>query len=203
MILKKKTNQFLNYIIIFLFFIFFFILGILFHDAKLAYKTKQIILKNKIVINNFMKKFKTNDMAFLQIDIPFKSLKTLEDVEKKANKVNNLKAVNNVYVPASISFQNRTIKTNVRLKGMTNFHRDTFRKSLKFSLKRLKNGKAQIVKKDNHFFSRIHVDDIANVLLKSLEKFKNKEIYNICDDKPAPQSEVAAYGAKLLKIDQK
>ena len=69
-------------------------------------------------------------------------------------------------------------------------------------LKRLKNGKAQIVKKDNHFFSRIHVEDIANVLLKSLEKFKNKEIYNICDDKPAPQSEVAAYGAKLLQIDQ-
>ena len=49
-------------------------------------------------------------------------------------------------------------------------------------LKRLKNGKVQIVKKDNHFFSRIHVEDIANVLLKSLEKFKNKEIYNICDD---------------------
>ncbi len=69
-------------------------------------------------------------------------------------------------------------------------------------LKRLKSGKAQIVNKKNHFFSRIHVEDIANILYKSIENFKNKEIYNICDDKPAPQGEVAAYGAKLLKLNQ-
>ena len=67
-------------------------------------------------------------------------------------------------------------------------------------LKRLKNGKIQIVDKKNHFFSRIHVDDIANILFKSLDNFKNNEIYNICDDKPASQIEVAAYGAKLLKL---
>ena len=69
-------------------------------------------------------------------------------------------------------------------------------------LKRLKSGKAQIVNKKNHFFSRIHVEDIANILYKSIENFKNKEIYNICDDKPAPQGEVVAYGAKLLKLNQ-
>ena len=69
-------------------------------------------------------------------------------------------------------------------------------------LKRLKSGKAQIVNKKNHFFSRIHVEDIANILYKSIENFKNKEIYNICDDKPASQGEVAAYGAKLLKLNQ-
>ena len=69
-------------------------------------------------------------------------------------------------------------------------------------LKRLKSGKAQIVNKKNHFFSRIHVEDIANILYKSIKNFKNKEIYNICDDKPSPQGEVAAYGAKLLKLDQ-
>ena len=69
-------------------------------------------------------------------------------------------------------------------------------------LKRLKNGKAQIIDKKNHFFSRIHVEDIANILFKSLDNFKNNEIYNICDDKPAPQMEVAAYGAKLLKQDK-
>ena len=67
-------------------------------------------------------------------------------------------------------------------------------------LKRLKTGNVQIVNKKNHFFSRIHVDDIANVLFTSLNNFKKNEIYNICDDKPAPQSEVAAYGAKLLKL---
>ncbi|MEC6987101.1 MAG: NAD-dependent epimerase/dehydratase family protein [Pseudomonadota bacterium] len=67
-------------------------------------------------------------------------------------------------------------------------------------LKRLKNEKVQIVDKKNHFFSRIHVEDIANILFSSLNNFKNKEIYNISDDKPASQTEVAAYGAKLLKI---
>ena len=68
-------------------------------------------------------------------------------------------------------------------------------------LKRLKTGNVQIVDKKNHFFSRIHVEDIANILFKSLDNFKSNEIYNICDDKPAPQSEVAAYGAKLLKLE--
>ena len=69
-------------------------------------------------------------------------------------------------------------------------------------LKRLQTGKIQIVNKKNHFFSRIHVEDIANILYKSLDNFKNNEIYNICDDKPAPQSEVVAYGLKLLKLEQ-
>lgn len=68
-------------------------------------------------------------------------------------------------------------------------------------LKRLQSGQTQIVDKKNHFFSRIHVEDIANILFKSLDNFKNREIYNICDDKPAPQTEVAEYGAKLLKLD--
>ena len=69
-------------------------------------------------------------------------------------------------------------------------------------LKRLKTGNVQIVDKKNHFFSRIHVEDIANILFKSLDNFKSNEIYNICDDKPAPQSEVAAYGVKLLKLEK-
>ena len=38
------------------------------------------------------------------------------------------------------------------------------------------------------FFSRIHVEDIANILFKSIDNFKNNE-FNICDDKPASQSE--------------
>ena len=67
-------------------------------------------------------------------------------------------------------------------------------------LKRLMSGQAKIIKKDNHFFSRIHVEDIANLLFHSMNKFKSKEIYNISDDKPAPQEEIASYGSKLLKI---
>ena len=69
-------------------------------------------------------------------------------------------------------------------------------------LNRLKTGNVQIVDIKNHFFSRIHVEDIANILFKSLDNFKKNEIYNICDDKPASQIEVAAYGAKLLKLDK-
>ena len=68
-------------------------------------------------------------------------------------------------------------------------------------LKRLQSGQTQIVDKKNHFFSRIHIEDIANILFKSLDNFKDQEIYNVCDDKPAPQTEVAEYGAKLLKLD--
>ena len=69
-------------------------------------------------------------------------------------------------------------------------------------LKRLKTGQAKIIKKEKHFFSRIHVEDIANILFVSLKKFKANEIFNISDDKPASQEEVAAYGSSLLKINK-
>ena len=67
-------------------------------------------------------------------------------------------------------------------------------------LKRLISGQVRIVKKENHFFSRIHVEDIANILFDSMRKFKSNEIYNISDDKPASQEEIASYGSKLLKM---
>ena len=69
-------------------------------------------------------------------------------------------------------------------------------------LKRLKNGQAKIIKKEKHFFSRIHVEDIANILFISLKKFKTNEIFNISDDQPASQEEVAVYGALLLKMNK-
>ena len=69
-------------------------------------------------------------------------------------------------------------------------------------LKRLKLGEAKIINKKNHFFSRIHVEDIANVLSSSLNNFKKKEIYNISDNQPASAEEVAMYGVKLLGIDK-
>jgi nucleoside-diphosphate-sugar epimerase len=69
-------------------------------------------------------------------------------------------------------------------------------------LKRLKLGEAKIINKKNHFFSRIHVEDIAHVLFSSLNNFKKKEIYNISDNKPASAEEVTMYGVKLLGIDK-
>ena len=68
-------------------------------------------------------------------------------------------------------------------------------------LVRLKSGNTNIINKKNHFFSRIHVEDIANVLFKSLLNFKPSEIYNISDDKPSSPEEVTLYGVKLLNID--
>ena len=69
-------------------------------------------------------------------------------------------------------------------------------------LKRIKAGDAKIINKKNHFFSRIHVEDIANILSSSLNRFKKKEIYNISDNQPASAEEVTMYGVKLLGTDK-
>ncbi|MDB2709698.1 oxidoreductase [Candidatus Pelagibacter bacterium] len=68
-------------------------------------------------------------------------------------------------------------------------------------LMRLKSGGVKVIKKKNHFFSRIHVDDISNILFKSLSKFKSGEIYNLSDDKPSTSEEVTLFGAKILNIE--
>ena len=67
---------------------------------------------------------------------------------------------------------------------------------------KLRSGNAKIIDKKNHFFSRIHVEDIANILFTSISNFKAGEIYNISDDKPAPSEDVTFYGAKILKINK-
>ncbi|KLT21671.1 nucleoside-diphosphate-sugar epimerase [Wolbachia endosymbiont of Armadillidium vulgare str. wVulC] len=58
-------------------------------------------------------------------------------------------------------------------------------------------GKARNVKK---IFSRIHVEDISNILFSSMQNIKPCEIYNCADDLPATQSEVVMYAAELLNI---
>ena len=67
-------------------------------------------------------------------------------------------------------------------------------------LERLKLGTAKLINKSDHFFSRIHVEDIVNILFKSLSKFKSGEIYNLADDKPSSSEEITLYGAKILNI---
>jgi len=68
-------------------------------------------------------------------------------------------------------------------------------------LVRLKSGDVKLINKKNHYFSRIHIDDIANILFKSLSKFKSGEIYNLSDDKPCSSKEITLYGAKMLNIE--
>jgi hypothetical protein len=67
-------------------------------------------------------------------------------------------------------------------------------------LVRLKSGNVKLINKKDHYFSRIHVDDISNILFKSLSKFKSGEIYNLSDDKPSSSKEITLYGAKILNI---
>ena len=66
---------------------------------------------------------------------------------------------------------------------------------------RLKSGEVKLINKKNHYFSRIHVDDISNILFKSLSKFKSGEIYNLSDDKPSTSEDVTLFGAKMLNIE--
>ena len=69
-------------------------------------------------------------------------------------------------------------------------------------LVRLKSGNINLINKKNHFFSRIHIDDIVGILLKSLSIFKSGEIYNISDDKPSSSEEVTLCGVKLLNMSK-
>ena len=69
-------------------------------------------------------------------------------------------------------------------------------------LARLKSGNVNLINKKDHFFSRIHVEDIVGILFQSLSRFKPGEIYNISDDKPSSSEEVTIYAAKLLNMNK-
>ena len=58
-----------------------------------------------------------------------------------------------------------------------------------------------VMHKNNQYFSRIHIDDIGNILFVSLTKFRSGEIYNLSDDKPTSSQEIIKYGARLLNIE--
>jgi nucleoside-diphosphate-sugar epimerase len=64
----------------------------------------------------------------------------------------------------------------------------------------MKLGKAQRVIKPGQIFSRIHVEDIASVLLASINNPNPGRIYNLADDEPCPPQDVIAYAAELLGL---
>ena len=65
---------------------------------------------------------------------------------------------------------------------------------------KVRNGTARRIIKDGQVFSRIHVDDIAQVLAASIRHPNPGAIYNLCDDDPAPPQDVIAYAAELLGL---
>lgn len=68
------------------------------------------------------------------------------------------------------------------------------------ALTRIAQGKTQTIYKENQYFSRVHVEDIAAVLMASIKKPNPMSIYNVADDEPAPSHLVDEYAAKLLHI---
>ena len=59
-------------------------------------------------------------------------------------------------------------------------------------------GTARRINKPGHIFSRIHVEDITNILLASMAKPNPGAIYNVCDDNPAPSHEIISYACEIL-----
>ena len=62
----------------------------------------------------------------------------------------------------------------------------------------LRSGRAQRIDKPGQVFSRIHVEDIAAVLVASMARPNPGAIYNVCDDDPAAPAAVIEYAARLL-----
>ncbi len=61
-------------------------------------------------------------------------------------------------------------------------------------------GTARRVVKPGQVFSRIHVEDIAQVLVASIARPNPIRAYNLCDDDPAPPQDVIAHAAELLGL---
>ena len=62
----------------------------------------------------------------------------------------------------------------------------------------LRAGTARRIDRPGQVFSRIHVDDLASVLLASIAKPRPGAVYNLCDDEPAAPASVIAHAASLL-----
>ena len=68
------------------------------------------------------------------------------------------------------------------------------------ALDQARSGGAKRIRKPGQVFSRIHVADIAAVLMASMSRPNGGAVYNVCDDTPAPADEVLAFASELLAI---
>ncbi len=65
---------------------------------------------------------------------------------------------------------------------------------------KLREGRAERIVKPGQVFGRIHVEDIASVLMASITRPRPGAVYNVCDDEPAPPEDVIAHAAQLLGL---
>lgn len=68
-------------------------------------------------------------------------------------------------------------------------------------LDQLRAGTAHRIDKPGQYFSRIHVEDLARVLMASMRRPNPGRVYNVCDDEPAHPADVVAHAAKLLGME--
>ncbi len=175
-------------------------------DIKIKIKDADFILisippidNEDIVVKNFketIKKTNTKWITYLSATSVYGNHDGAwvnEDSETKPTSTSGIKRLNAEDQWLKFSNENNLPLQIFRLSGIYSEENNI--------LKRLISGQAKIIKKENHFFSRIHVDDIANILFNSLKNFKSDEIYNISDDKPSSSEEVTVYAAKLLKLN--
>ncbi len=65
---------------------------------------------------------------------------------------------------------------------------------------KVRDGTARRIIKPGQVFSRIHVADIARVLMASMARPNRGAAYNVCDDDPAPPQDVLSHAAHLLGL---
>lgn len=65
---------------------------------------------------------------------------------------------------------------------------------------KVRNGTARRIIKKGQLFSRIHVEDIAQVLDASIARPNRGAVYNLCDNDAAPPQDVIGYAAELLGL---
>lgn len=67
---------------------------------------------------------------------------------------------------------------------------------------KVRDGSARRIIKPGQVFSRIHVEDIAQVLEASMHHPNPGAAYNVCDDDPAPPEDVLFHAAHLLGLPE-
>ena len=69
------------------------------------------------------------------------------------------------------------------------------------ALDKVRGGTARRLYKAGQAFSRMHVEDIAETLMASLNIDHAHRIFNLCDDETAPPQDVIAYACDLLSVE--
>lgn len=69
------------------------------------------------------------------------------------------------------------------------------------AITKLRAGTANRLVKPGQVFNRIHVDDIAGVLMASLAQPRQGAIYNVTDDEPGPPQDVVTFAAELTGLE--